>query len=230
MTHRWPPPPSGDRAAPVSDGTPTPRETPSWQARGATETSSLRGLVRSDLARFTQTYALRGQAFSRRRVFWESVIFKGGFQAVALYRVSHWLYQRNRIYLAWMCSRLNAAVTGAEIEFNARIGPGMLIAHPVGIVIGRGTVIGSDVTLFQGVTLGVSGWRKDQIHEFPTVGNRCFFFAGSAVLGGVTIGDECVIGAHAVVASDMADGAMAVGVRATVHPNRGSDVVANWRA
>jgi serine O-acetyltransferase len=136
---------------------------------------SLRALMRSDLARFAQTYELRGQPYSKRRVFWESILFKAGFQAVFLYRISHWLFGKGQTYLAWMVARLNLALTGAEIEFNAEIGPGMFIAHPVGIVIGRGTVIGSGVTLFQGVSFGVRSWHPDYIRRFPTVGNNCFF-------------------------------------------------------
>jgi serine O-acetyltransferase len=136
---------------------------------------SLKALVQSDLTRFAQTYQLRGQPYSKRRVFWESILFKAGFQAVLLYRISHWLFGKGQTYLAWMVARLNLALTGAEIEFNAEIGPGMFIAHPVGIVIGRGTVIGSGVTIFQGVSFGVRSWHPDYIRRFPTVGDNCFF-------------------------------------------------------
>lgn len=190
---------------------------------------TLRQLIRSDLARFTQTFILRGQSFSKRRVFWESVIFKAGFQAVLLYRISHHLYQRGWIYLPWFLSRLSLAITGAEIEFNAEIGPGMFVAHPVGIVVGRGTVIGSDVTLFQGVTFGVRSWHPDQIRKFPRVGNKCFFFSGAAVVGDVTIGDECIVGAHAVVTRDVPSGAMALGVVAEIYPGKGREAILSWQ-
>jgi serine O-acetyltransferase len=193
-----------------------------------TQPMTLRELIRSDLARFTQTYVLRGQPFSRRRVFWESLIFKAGFQAVLLYRVSHRLYQRGWIYLPWFISRVSLALTGAEIEFNAQIGAGLFVAHPVGIVVGRGTVIGSDATLFQGVTFGVKSWHPDAIRKFPTVGNKCFFFAGAAVLGGVMIGDGCVIGAHAVLTDDMPDGSLALGVPAKVYPDKGREATSSW--
>ena len=190
---------------------------------------TLRELIDSDLARFTQTYVLRGQPFSRRRIFWESVIFKAGFQAVLLYRVSHWLYQHGWIYLPWFLSRLSLAITGAEIEFNAQIGPGMFVAHPVGIVVGRGTIIGSEVTLFQGVTFGVRSWHPDQIRKFPRVGNRCFFFSGAAVVGDITIGDECIVGAHAVVTRDVPSGAMALGVVAEIYPDKGREAILSWQ-
>lgn len=189
---------------------------------------TLRELIESDLSRFTQTFALRGQSFSRRRVFWESLIFKAGFQAVLLYRVSHWLFQRGWIYSAWFFSRLNVAVTGAEIEFNAEIGPGMLVSHPVGIVVGRGTVIGSEVTLFQGVTFGVKSWHPNAIREFPKVGNKCYFFAGAAVLGGIKIGNNCIVGAHAVLTDDVPDGGMALGVPAKIYPDKGAEAILSW--
>jgi len=189
---------------------------------------TLRELIASDLARFTQTFVLRGQSFSKRRVFWESIIFKAGFQAVVLYRVSHRLHQRGWTYLPWFLSRVSVALTGAEIEFNAQIGPGMFVAHPVGIVVGRGTVIGAGVTLFQGVTFGVKSWHPDQIRKFPRVGNNCFLFSGAAVLGGVTIGDNCIVGAHAVVTADVPSGAMAVGIPATIHPDKGREAIASW--
>src|SRR6266571_3290474 len=189
---------------------------------------TLRELINSDLSRFTQTYVLRGQVFSKRRVFWESVIFKAGFQAVLLYRVSHWLFLRGWIYLPWFLSRLSLAVTGADIEFNAQIGPGMFITHPVGIVVGRGTVIGSDVTLFQGVTFGVKSWHPDAIRRFPKVGSKCYFFAGAMVLGEVTIGDYCVVGAHAVLTEDLPDGGLALGVPARVYPDKGKEAIMGW--
>jgi serine O-acetyltransferase len=189
---------------------------------------TLRELIRSDLARFTQTFVLRGQPFSKRRVFWESLIFKAGFQAVLLYRVSHWLFQRGWIYSAWFLSRLSVATTGAEIEFNAEIGPGMFVSHPVGIVVGRGTVIGSEVTLFQGVTFGVKSWHPDAIRKFPRVGNKCYFFAGAAVLGDVTIGNQCIVGAHAVLTSDLPDGGLALGVPAKIYPEKGAEAILSW--
>jgi len=189
---------------------------------------TLRDLIRSDLSRFTQTFVLRGQPFSARRVFWESLLFKAGFQAALLYRISHWLFQRGWIYPPWFLSRLSLAITGADIEFNARIGPALLIAHPVGIVVGRGTSIGSDATLFQGVTFGARSWHPDAIRKFPSTGNRCFFFAGATVLGDVTIGDNCIVGAHAVLTTDLPDGAMALGVPAKIYPDKGREKIASW--
>jgi serine O-acetyltransferase len=192
------------------------------------EITKLSDLIKSDLDRFTQTFALRGQAFSRCRVFWESFVFKAGFQAVFLYRISHWLHERKWNYTAWFVTRLNIAWTGAEIEYNAHIGPGMFIAHPVGIVIGRGTVMGKNVTLFQGVSFGVKSWHPAAIGKFPRVEDNCYFFAGSAVMGNVRIGSESVVAAHAVVVCDVPEGSLAAGVPAKIYPGKGKDAIASW--
>lgn len=189
---------------------------------------SLIALIKSDLARFVQTFKLRGQSYSKWKIFFESFIFKAGFQAVFLYRISHWLYRKKCTYLAWFLTRLSIALTGAEIEFNAQIGPGMFIAHPVGIVIGRGTKAGSGFTLFQGVSFGIKSWHPDDMVKFPKIGNNCFFFAGSIVLGDITIGDDCIVAAQAVVTQDMPDGSLAKGVPAKIYPNKGKDAITSW--
>lgn len=177
---------------------------------------TLRALIGSDLARFTETFALRGQPFSRSKVMFESFMFKAGFQAAVLYRIAHWCHERGWTYPAWYLCRLNLALTGADIEFNADIGPGMFISHPVGIVIGRGTRIGSHVTIFQGVTCGARSWRPEAITRFPTIGDNCFLFAHATVLGPIHIGNECVIGAHALVTRDLPDRAVARGAPAVI--------------
>jgi serine O-acetyltransferase len=182
---------------------------------------TLRELVRSDLARFTETFALRGQPFSSSRVTFESFVFKAGFQAVFLYRLSHWCHRRGWTYAAWFLARLNLALTGADIEFNAEIGPGLFISHPVGIVVGRGTRIGRRATIFQGATCGARSWRPEEIRTFPTIGDNCCLFAQATVLGGVHIGDDCIVGAHALVIDDLPSGSMARGTPAAVVPAAG---------
>jgi serine O-acetyltransferase len=188
----------------------------------------LRELVQSDLARYVQTYRLRRQPFLERKVFWESLLFKAGFQAVLLYRISHWFFQKGWIYGAWALTRLNLWLTGAEIEFNARIGPGFFIAHPVGIVIGRGTELGEGVTLFQGVSFVAKSWHPNEIGRFPKAGKRCYFFAHSLMLGSITIGDDCVVAAGGVVTKDVPDGALARGVPAQIYPDEGRRSIESW--
>lgn len=190
--------------------------------------TTLRALVRSDLARYTETFALRGQPFSRTKVVFESFVFKAGFQAVFLYRWSHWWHRHGWTYVAWFLARLNIAVTGADIEFNAEIGPGMFISHPVGIVIGRGTRIGSGVTIFQGVTCGVRSWHPEAITKFPTIGDRCYLFAHAVILGDVQVGNDCMVAAHALLTHHMPDGALARGVPAVVVPEEGARARRAW--
>jgi len=185
-------------------------------------------LIKSDLKRFTQTFTLRGQTYSSLRVFLESVIFKAGFQAVVLYRISHWLYRRGHIYSAWAIARTNVFLTGAEIEFNAKIGPGMFIAHPVGIVIGRGTEIGCGATIFQGVSFVVKSWHPDLIRKFPKIGDDCYFFAGSTIMGDISIGNNCIIAAHAVVMNDMPHGSLAIGMPADIYQEKGMQHIQTW--
>jgi serine O-acetyltransferase len=189
---------------------------------------TLRQLIRSDLDRFTQTFALRAQPYSRTRVIFESFVFKAGFQAVVLYRLGHWLHQRGWTYPAWFLARLNIALTGADIEFNAVIGPGLFISHPVGIVIGRGTRIGTGATIFQGVTCGARSWHPAEIGKFPAIGDNCCLFAYAQIVGDVRIGDECVIAAQAVVTRDVPDGALARGVPAVVVPDKGREMLRSW--
>jgi serine O-acetyltransferase len=189
---------------------------------------TLRQLIRSDLARFAETAGLRGQRYRAWKVAFESFVFKPGFQAALLYRLSHWCHQRGFTYVAWFLTRTQVALTGAEIEFNAVIGPGLFITHPVGIVIGRGTRIGKGATIFHGVTFGARSWHPDEITRFPEVGDDCFFFANASALGGIRIGNECVLAAHTLVTHDMPAGSLARGVPATIVPERGAAMRREW--
>lgn len=189
---------------------------------------TLKQLIKSDLDRYQETYRLRGDSYSKSKVFWESFFFKAGFQALFLYRVSHWFYQKGWIYLAWFLARLNIFLTGAEIEFNAEIGPWCLIAHPAGLVVGRGTVIGERATLFQGVSFGAKNWHPETIGRFPEVGANCFIFANAVVIGGIKIGDHCIIGANSVVSTDIPEDSLVVGNPAQVIPDKGRESIQSW--
>ena len=202
---------------------PTNLEPPDWEGMG------LWDLIRSDFDRFTESFRLRGQEFSETKVWFESVVFKAGFQAVLLHRFSHWFHCCGMNYIAWFLARLSVMLTGAEIEFNARIGPGLFIAHPVGIVIGRGSIIGRSATVFQGVTFGVKSWSPDEIRAFPRTGDHCFFFAHAVVAGGVEVGDYCIVGANSVVNADVPDGGLVVGSPAKVTSKKAREKILSWR-
>lgn len=196
--------------------------------RTGKNTFGLGALLRADLDRFAETYRLRGQRYSRTRILLESLVFKPGFQAVLLYRIAHALFRLGCLYPAWFISRLNQMLTGAEIEFNATIGPGLFIAHPSGIVVGRGTRLGTHTTLFQNVTFGARSWHPNDIGRFPHVGDNCFFCANAVVVGAIDIGDNCVIAAGTVVSCDVEAGSLAVGVPAQVRPGRGASLLVSW--
>lgn len=106
--------------------------------------------------------------------------------------------------------RFWSIVTGAEIDLNAKIGGGLLIPHPNGIVIHPDARIGCNCLIFQQVTLGTSG--KGGV---PTLGGHVDVGAGARILGGVSVGDHAVIGANAVVLEDVPAGAIAIGVPAS---------------
>lgn len=108
--------------------------------------------------------------------------------------------------------RFWSVVTGAEIHLTAKIGGGLLIPHPNGIVIHPNAVIGPNCLIFQQVTIGTGG-KKPGV---PTLGGHVDVGAGAKILGGVVIGDHAKIGANAVVLDDIPAGATAVGIPARI--------------
>ena len=165
---------------------------------------ALAATLRRDLARYRGFRPPASPQPHRWRLALESLVFKAGFQAVVLYRISHLLGESGWIRCAWMVARINLLLTGADIEFSARIGPGLLVPHPSGIVIGRGTRIGSGATIYQGVTCGIRGWTSGAASGYPSIGDDVVLFARASVLGGIRVGDRAVVGAHALVTHDLA--------------------------
>ena len=110
--------------------------------------------------------------------------------------------------------RFWSVVTGADIPLGCRIGGGLLLPHPNGVVIHGDVVLGPNCLIFQQVTLGSNG------AGVPTIGGQVDFGAGAKVIGPVTIGDHALIGANAVVVCDVPAWASAVGVPARVLPRR----------
>ncbi|QJX00633.1 serine O-acetyltransferase [Frigoriglobus tundricola] len=108
--------------------------------------------------------------------------------------------------------RFWSAITGADIPLNARVGGGLVLPHPNGIVIHPGAVLGPNCMIFQQVTIGAGGSKPG----VPTIGGHVDVGAGAKILGGITIGDHARIGANAVVLIDVPPGATAVGVPARV--------------
>ncbi len=133
-----------------------------------------------------------------------------GFRAVRCYRFAHFLYTHKMRFLARLASEWCRFFTGVEIHPAASIGKRLFIDHGMGVVIGETSVIGDDVTLYQGATLGGTGKETGKRH--PTVGNHVTISAGAAVLGPLTIGNGAKIGAGAVVLRDVPPYSTVVGV------------------
>ncbi|ERK58386.1 serine O-acetyltransferase [Gemella bergeri ATCC 700627] len=127
---------------------------------------------------------------------------------------AHKLYKKNHYTLARVFSKRARRITGIEIHPGAKIGKGLFIDHGMGVVIGETAVVGDNVTLYHGTTLG--GTTFDPIKRHPTVGNNVMIGAGAKVLGNVTIGDNVKIGANAVVKHDIPTGAVVYEARPTV--------------
>ena len=132
-----------------------------------------------------------------------------GLTALKAHRRAHALYRRGHVLLARLLSQRARHRTGIEIHPGAQIGRRVFIDHGDGVVIGETTIIGDDVTIYQGVTLGGTG--KDTGKRHPTIGNGVTIGAGAKVLGPITIGDHSKVGAGAIVLKDVPPNCTVVG-------------------
>lgn len=140
---------------------------------------------------------------------WEVFLYPS-FRAIVNYRVTHKLYLKGHFFLARYLSQRSARKTGIEIHPGAQIGRGLFIDHGHGVVIGETAIVGDNVTLYQGVTLGGTG--KDTGKRHPTIGNNVMIGSGAKVLGPFEIGAGTKIGAGSVVLSPVPENCTVVGV------------------
>lgn len=140
---------------------------------------------------------------------WEVLLYPS-FWAIYRYRKAHKLYKKGHFFRARYISQRTARKTGIEIHPGATIGKGFFIDHGHGVVIGETTIIGDNVTLYQGVTLGGTGKEKGKRH--PTLGDNVMISAGAKVLGSFTIGDNSKVGAGSVVLEEVPPNCTVVGV------------------
>lgn len=140
---------------------------------------------------------------------WEVLLYPS-FKVMMHYRVAHKLYLKKKYFLARWVSQRGVRKTGIEIHPGAQIGKGFFIDHGTGVIIGETTIIGDNVTLYQGVTLGGTG--KEQGKRHPTIGNNVMVSAGAKVLGSFKIGDNSKIGAGSVVLEEVPPNSTVVGV------------------
>lgn len=151
----------------------------------------------------------------------EVILLYSGLHAIIFYRISHVLYLMKVPILPRLISQLARFLTGIEIHPGATIGKGLFIDHGMGVVIGETSILGDNVTLFQGVTLGGTGKEKGKRH--PTLGSNVVVGTGAKVLGNIVIGDNVAIGANAVVIKDAPSNSTVVGVPGRIVKQEGKE-------
>ena len=122
------------------------------------------------------------------RNVWEIIFCYPGLHALWIYRIAHWFWINEFFFLGRFISHLGRFLTGVEIHPGAKIGRKFFIDHGMGIVIGETAEIGTDVTMYHGVTLGGISLEKGKRH--PTIGDRVVIGAGAKVLGAITVGED----------------------------------------
>lgn len=146
-----------------------------------------------------------------------------GLQAMLYYRIANICQKRCIPLLPFLLTRRIQTKYGIDIAPSATLGGGIVIFHGVGLVIGSEVVLDGDTDLYQGVTLGVRGaeWVNEHHDDgHPVVGRNVVIGAGAKILGYVSIGDNCVIGANAVVTKSIPENSVAVGIPARVIRSR----------
>lgn len=153
----------------------------------------------------------------------EVVLCYSGLHALCAYRFTHWLWNHQFRLLARWLSQVAKFLTGIEIHPAAQIGSRLFIDHGMGVVIGETSIVGDDVTLYQGATLGGTG--KEKFKRHPTIGNGVVIGAGAKILGNIRIGNNSRIGAGSVVLRDVPDGCTVVGVPGHIIVRRGEQIL-----
>jgi serine O-acetyltransferase len=146
-----------------------------------------------------------------------------GLHAVWFYRINHWLWNHHFFLLGRWLSQVARWLTGIEIHPGAQVGRRLFIDHGLGVVIGETAVVGDDVLLYQGVTLG--GTSKERVKRHPTLLDHVVVGGGAKILGNITIGRNCRIGAGSVVLRDVPDDSTVVGVPGHIIFREGKRVV-----
>ena len=148
-----------------------------------------------------------------------------GFHVLRNHRAAHWLWTHNMKLAGRWVSHMGRFFTGIEIHPGAKIGPGFFIDHGMGVVIGETAEVGENVTLYHGVTLGGTSWRKEKRH--PTIGDNVVIGAGAKVLGPFTVGENSKIAAGSVVVNEVPPNSVVVGVPGRVTYRDGKKIGAD---
>lgn len=145
----------------------------------------------------------------------ESIFLYPSLKALVYHKIAHRYYKKNRLFIARFLSQRARKITGIEIHPGATIGRNVFIDHGMGVVIGETAIVGNNVTIFHGSTLGGIGGEKGE-KRHPTVEDDVLIGAGAKVLGNVTIGKGAKIGANAIVLNDIPPYRTAVGIPAKI--------------
>jgi serine O-acetyltransferase len=176
----------------------------------------LLSLIREDVATVMERDPA---AKSRLEVF----LCYSGLHAVWFYRINHWLWNHGFFLIGRFLSQIARFLTAIEIHPGAKIGRRLFIDHGVGVVIGETAVVGDDVTLYQGVTLGGTGKEHGKRH--PTIEDNVVVGGGAKILGNITVGKNCRIGAGSVVLRNVPEDSTVVGVPGHIIFREGKRVV-----
>src|SRR5579864_3469184 len=176
----------------------------------------LLSLIREDV-----TAVLERDPAARSRL--EVFLCYSGLHAVWFYRINHWLRNHRLFWLARFLSHSARWLTGSEILPEAKIGRRLFIDHGLGVVIGETAIVGNDVTLNQGVTLGGTGKELGKRH--PTIEDSVVVGSGAKILGNITVGRNCRIGAGSVVLRNVPEDSTVVGVPGHIIFREGKRVV-----
>lgn len=148
-----------------------------------------------------------------------------GLHAIWLHRIAHTLYLKGWVLIPRLLNTFSRFMTGIDIHPGATLGPGLFIDHGMGLVIGETAELGSNVTLYQGVTLGGTGKEKGKRH--PTIGDNVVVSSGAKVLGSFTVGSNSKIGSGSVVLKEVPPNSVVVGVPGRIVTRNGVRVDAD---
>lgn len=155
----------------------------------------------------------------------EAALCYPGLHAIWLHRIAHHFYLKDWVVFPRLLNTFSRFLTGIDIHPGAKLGPGLFIDHGMGLVIGETAELGSNVTLYQGVTLGGTGKEKGKRH--PTIGNNVVVSSGAKVLGSFKVGENSKIGSGSVVLKEVPPNSVVVGVPGRVVTRNGVRIASN---
>ncbi len=145
-----------------------------------------------------------------------------GVQALLWHRLNHKLWKSGWKFSARILAGLSRMLTNVDIHPGATIGQRLFIDHGLGVVIGETAIIGDDVTLYHGVTLGGTTWNKEKRH--PTLGNKVLVGAGAKILGNITLANNVQVGANSVVVKDVPPCCTVIGIPGKIIQRKGTKI------